>query len=63
MNKMKTKMVIGYVFGIIGLIILVLNAYVYLSKSDFIKMSPGASLIFGLLFCIIGATMIRKNKK
>ena len=34
MNKMKTKMVIGYAFG-----------------------------IFGLLFCIIGATMIRKNKK
>jgi hypothetical protein len=40
-----------------------LNAYVYLSKSDFIKISPGPSLIFGLLFCIIGATMIRKNKK
>jgi len=33
---MKTKMVIGYVFGFIGLIILVLNAYVYLSRSDII---------------------------
>jgi len=59
---MKTKMVIGYVFGIIGLIILVLNAYVYLNKSDIIKMSPWTNPIFSLLFYIIGATMIRNNK-
>jgi len=60
---MKTKMVIGYVFGFIGLIILVLNAYVYLSRSDIIKTSPRESLIFSLLFYIIGATMIRNNKE
>lgn len=60
---MKTKVIIGYVFGVIGLIILVLNAYIYVSKSDLIKISPGASIIFGLLFCTIGAIMIRKNKK
>ena len=63
MKKIKTKMVIGFVFGIIGLIIIVLNAYAYLSKTDIIKMSSGASLIFGLLFCIIGATLMHKYKK
>jgi len=29
----------------------------------FIKTSPWTSLIFGLLFYIIGATMIRNNKE
>jgi len=63
MMEIKTKMVIGFVFGIIGLIIIVLNAYAYLSKTDIIKMSSGASLIFVLLFCIIGATLMHKYKK
>ena len=63
MQKIKSKLAIGFVIGTIGLIILILNAFEYLSNMEVTIMSSGASIIFGLLFCIIGATLLHINKK
>ncbi len=57
-NQIKIKVLIGYVIGILGLIMLIWNAYIYLSQSGYNKIS----LVAGLLFCIIGAVLIKKNK-
>ncbi|HNW98532.1 MAG TPA: hypothetical protein PKK00_09010 [Bacteroidales bacterium] len=43
----------------IGLLMLIWNAYFYLSITNYNKFST----IAGLLFCIIGAVMIKKSKK
>ncbi len=51
--------IIGYIFGILGLIVLVYNAYLYLSGSDIQTMST----ISALLLCLIGGVMIFKRKK
>jgi len=59
---MKTKIIIGYAIGIIGLIILFFNASVYLSNADFTILPSGVLLIIGLLFCMIGSILIKKNK-
>ena len=60
--KNKMNKVIGYIIGILGLILLVWNAYLYLSKSDFIFLPSGVQLILGILLGVGGAALIRKDK-
>lgn len=61
-NQMKTQLFIGYLIGLLGLAMLICNAYVYLSKTDFIILPSGVQLILGLLLCVSGAALIRKDK-
>lgn len=50
----KTQKVIGFCFGIAGLMLLIRNAYVYLSHQDAGKVP----VMTGLLFCNVGAVLI-----
>ncbi len=54
----KTRKIIGFCFGIAGLVLLIWNAYVYLSHQETSKVS----VMTGLLFCIEGAVLIKKSK-
>ena len=56
---MRAKLIIGYVTGILGFIMLIWNAYIYFSQSDL----NGVSSVGGILLCIIGAVMIKKNRE
>jgi hypothetical protein len=54
-NNVKAR---GIMIGIIGLAMLGWNAWTYLSKSSYDRVS----IIIGLLFCLIGAVMIKVGK-
>jgi len=56
---MKPKLVIGNIIGIIGLILLILIAYVCLGNSNLNKVSTGSAL----LLCIIGAVVVKRFKR
>jgi len=58
-NSMKPVRVLGYLFGITGLILLISNAVTYWGNQKYEKIS----IVAGLLFCMIGAALIRKRKK
>jgi len=51
--------IIGYIFGILGLVTLIYNAFIYISGSGF----QALSTISALLLCIVGAVMIAGRKK
>lgn len=56
---MKTKLVIGYILGGIGLLLIVWNGYLFVSG----KSVEVISLVFGVIIYIVGAVLIKKNKK
>ena len=56
---MKTKLVIGYVLGSIGLLLIVWNGYLFVSG----KSVEAISLTLGIIIYIVGAVLIKKNKK
>jgi uncharacterized integral membrane protein len=60
---MKSRLFVGYVLAIVGLISLIINtlAYIFIAKQGFFQARP--LIIFGLLFCIIGAVMIVSNRQ
>lgn len=55
---MKTQKALGYLIGITGLVMLGWYAYNYLSGKGPVNFSAGVAL----LFCLIGAALIRKEK-
>ena len=56
---MKTKLVIGYILAGVGLLLIVWNGYLLVSG----KSVEAISLTLGIIIYIVGAVLIKKNKK
>jgi hypothetical protein len=56
---MKTKLVIGYILASVGLLLIVWNGYLFVSG----KSVEAISLTLGIIIYIVGAVLIKKNKK
>jgi hypothetical protein len=56
---MKTKLVIGYILGGVGLLLIVWNGYLYVGE----KSIDAISLVIGIVLYVVGAVLIKKNKK
>lgn len=56
---MKTKLVIGYILAGVGLLLIVWNGYLFVSG----KSVEAISLTLGIIIYIVGAVLIKKNKK
>lgn len=56
---MKAKRITGYVIGFSGLVLLLFNAFVFLTASTVLKIPAGIALAM----CVVGALLIRMSEK
>ncbi len=56
---METKLILGYIIGGIGVIVLIPSAFEIVTKG----MTNLSSLSTGLILCIVGLLVISKHKK